>query len=172
MILLDADGQHPVSLLPEMLEKWKQGADVVYAVRKTRADQSSLHGGLADLFYKLVNLGNRVQIPPHAGDFRLMDRKVVAALNALPGVTCANPGGAFYAFPNISATGFDSRTLQARLLDEAGLAALSGTSFGAQGEGYLRLSYAASLDTLKDAVGRIGDWLARQNTDAETRQAR
>ncbi len=84
VFLLDADGQHPVSLLPEMMKKWKQGADVVYAVRKTRADQSGLHGGLAELFYKLVNFGNRVQIPPHAGDFRLMDRKVVAALNALP----------------------------------------------------------------------------------------
>jgi len=96
---------------------------------------------------------------------------IIPALNALPGVTCANPGGAFYAFPNISATGFDSRTLQTRLLNEAGIAGLSGTSFGIHGEGYLRLSYAASLDTLKEAVGRIGTWLEQQNTDAGTRQA-
>jgi aspartate/methionine/tyrosine aminotransferase len=84
---------------------------------------------------------------------------IIPALNQLPGVTCVNPGGAFYAFPNISGTGFDARTLQNRLLDEAGVAALPGTSFGAFGEGYLRLSYAASLDQLEEAVRRIGTWL-------------
>ncbi len=87
---------------------------------------------------------------------------IIPALNQLPGVTCVNPGGAFYAFPNISGTGFDSRTLQSRLLDEAGVAALSGTSFGAYGEGYLRLSYAASTDTLAEAVNRIATWLREQ----------
>lgn len=84
---------------------------------------------------------------------------IIPALNQLPGVTCVTPGGAFYAFPNIKATGFDARTLQNRLLDEAGVACLPGTSFGAYGEGYLRLSYAASMDQLGEAVRRIGDWL-------------
>ncbi len=84
---------------------------------------------------------------------------IIPALNALPGVRCAVPGGAFYAFPNISGTGLDSRTLQSRLLDEAGVATLSGTSFGAFGEGYLRLSYAASLPMLSEAVRRIGAFL-------------
>ena len=84
VILMDADGQHPVELLPEMLAKWRTGSDVVYAVRKTRDDQSNLQATLTGWFYRLVNLGNRVQIPPKAGDFRLMDRKVVAALNSLP----------------------------------------------------------------------------------------
>jgi aspartate aminotransferase len=87
---------------------------------------------------------------------------IVPALNALPGFRCANPGGAFYAFPNIQGTGFDSRTLQSRLLDEAGVATVSGTSFGALGDGHLRFSYAASMDALKAAIGRIGDWLERQ----------
>ncbi|MEI8325208.1 MAG: glycosyltransferase family 2 protein, partial [Betaproteobacteria bacterium] len=109
VILLDADGQHPVSLLPEMLQKWKQGADVVYAVRKTRADQSGLHGGLAELFYKLVNFGNRVQIPPHAGDFRLMDRKVVVALNALPERNRFMKG--LYAWVGFNATAIDYEPL-------------------------------------------------------------
>jgi aspartate aminotransferase len=90
-------------------------------------------------------------------------RYIVKALNALPGFRCATPGGAFYAFPNIAGTGFDSRTLQSRLLDEAGVATISGTSFGAYGEGYLRFSYAASLAALEEAVGRIGDWLKRQD---------
>jgi aspartate/methionine/tyrosine aminotransferase len=88
---------------------------------------------------------------------------VIKALNALPGFRCAVPGGAFYAFPNISETGFDSRTLQSRLLDETGVATISGTSFGAFGDGYLRFSYAASLAALEEAMDRIGRWLERQD---------
>ena len=84
VILMDADGQHPPSLLPEMLQKWVQGADVVYAVRKNRDDQSTLQASLTALFYKLVNWGSKVTIPPNAGDFRLMDRAVVEALKSLP----------------------------------------------------------------------------------------
>ena len=84
VVLMDADGQHPVSLLPEMLREWQLGSDVVYAVRRTRNDQSLLHARLTGLFYRLINWGNRVEIPPNAGDFRLMDRKAVEALKALP----------------------------------------------------------------------------------------
>jgi glycosyltransferase involved in cell wall biosynthesis len=84
VVLMDADGQHPASLLPDMLARWREGADVVYAVRRTRSDQSRLYAGLAGLFYRFVNWGVRVEIPAHAGDFRLMDRKVVQALVRLP----------------------------------------------------------------------------------------
>lgn len=84
VLIMDADGQHPCSLLPEMLARWREGCDVVYAVRATRHDQSSLQARLTGVFYRLVNWGNRVQIPPNAGDFRLMGRPVVDALNALP----------------------------------------------------------------------------------------
>jgi len=87
---------------------------------------------------------------------------IIPALRSLPGFRCATPGGAFYAFPNITDTGFDSRALQARLLEEAGVATVSGTSFGASGDGHLRFSYAASLDSLKDAVGRIDAWLGSE----------
>jgi glycosyltransferase involved in cell wall biosynthesis len=84
VVLMDADGQHPPALLPQMLARWREGADVVYAVRRTRHDQTVLYAGLAGLFYRFVNWGNRVEIPAHAGDFRLMDRKVVRALMQLP----------------------------------------------------------------------------------------
>lgn len=84
VVLMDADGQHPTDLLPQMLQKWREGLDVVYAVRRTRDDQSALHGRLTGLFYRLINWGSRIEIPANAGDFRLMDRCVVAALNALP----------------------------------------------------------------------------------------
>ncbi len=82
--MMDADGQHPPSLLAEMVAKWRAGNDVVYAVRRSRADQSRLHAGLTGLFYRFINWRSRVRIPAHAGDFRLMDRKVVEALKALP----------------------------------------------------------------------------------------
>jgi len=84
VVLMDADGQHPIDLLPTMLRRWREGVDVVYAVRRTRTDQSSLHVLLTGWFYKLINWGNRVQIPANAGDFRLMDRHVVDALLMLP----------------------------------------------------------------------------------------
>ncbi len=84
---------------------------------------------------------------------------IIKALNNLPGFRCVNPGGAFYAFPNVSGTGFDAKTLQARLLDEAGVATIAGTSFGSFGEGYLRFSYASSLEALTEAVERIRRFL-------------
>ena len=84
VVLMDSDGQHPVSLVADMVQRWREGSDVVYAIRRTRDDQSALHAGLTGLFYQLINMGNRVKIPAHAGDFRLMDRRVVEALKQLP----------------------------------------------------------------------------------------
>ncbi|HWK48092.1 MAG TPA: pyridoxal phosphate-dependent aminotransferase [Stellaceae bacterium] len=82
-------------------------------------------------------------------------RMIVDALNGLPGFRCVEPGGAFYAFPSIEGTGYDSRALQSKLLDEAGVATIAGTSFGREGAGYLRISYASSLSALAEAVERI-----------------
>ena len=84
---------------------------------------------------------------------------IVEGLNAIPGFRCARPLGAFYAFPNIEGTGMDSRTLQDKLLNQAGVATVAGTSFGALGEGYLRFSYAASIESIGEAMGRIRDCL-------------
>ncbi len=84
VIIMDADGQHPVNLIAAMLQKWNQGSDVVYAVRKTRHDQSPIHRAFTRVFYRLINWKSRVQIPPNAGDFRLMDKRVVQALRNLP----------------------------------------------------------------------------------------
>ncbi|MED5519643.1 MAG: pyridoxal phosphate-dependent aminotransferase [Pseudomonadota bacterium] len=87
-------------------------------------------------------------------------RVIVDALNGLDGVSCVEPGGAFYAFPNITGTGMDAKTLQTRLLEEAGVAVIAGTSFGAHGEGYLRFSYANSTENIVTAIDRIGAMLA------------
>ena len=86
----------------------------------------------------------------------------IAGLNTLPGFRCPMPEGAFYAFPNITGTGVRSKELADALLNEAGVACLSGTSFGEYGEGYLRFSYANSLENLTEAVERIRNWLARR----------
>jgi glycosyltransferase involved in cell wall biosynthesis len=109
VFLMDADGQHPIALLPDMLKKWKEGSDVVYAVRKTRDDQSSLQASLTGLFYQLVNYGNRVKIPPNAGDFRLMDRKVVDALKRLPERNRFMKG--LYAWVGFNSTAIDYQPL-------------------------------------------------------------
>ena len=86
---------------------------------------------------------------------------LVDALNAIPGVTCAKPAGAFYVFPNVASFGVSSQRLADYLLEDAGVALLPGTDFGANGEGHLRLSYVGDLDTLRDAVERIKTSLAK-----------
>jgi aspartate/methionine/tyrosine aminotransferase len=87
--------------------------------------------------------------------------RIVGGLNALPGVSCVQPSGAFYAFPNITGLGIPSVELARRLLSEAGVACLSGTDFGEHGEGYLRFSYAASLEAIDRAIDRIRGFLAK-----------
>jgi aspartate aminotransferase len=89
-------------------------------------------------------------------ELRVRRDVTVAGLNALPGVSCRTPGGAFYAFPNVSAVGVDASTLAARLLEEAGVAVLAGTDFGAEGAGYLRVSYATDPELLEAAFDRMG----------------
>ena len=88
-------------------------------------------------------------------EFKRRRDLVVDGLGRLPGVTCALPRGAFYVFPNIKATGRTSADVAERLLQEAGVAVLAGTAFGAHGEGYLRLSYANSEANLKLALDRM-----------------
>jgi len=86
---------------------------------------------------------------------------IVAGLNAIKGITCRLPKGAFYVFPNIKGTGKSSREFADRLLSEGGVAALSGTAFGAYGEGYIRLSYANSIPNIQKALQRIEQFVAR-----------
>ncbi len=101
------------------------------------------------------------QQPVHdmVASFEARRRVVIEELNALPGVSCVEPGGAFYAFPNITGTGISAKELETKLLEEAGVASVAGTSFGAHGEGYLRISYANSVDNIREAMSRIRAWL-------------
>ena len=84
---------------------------------------------------------------------------IVEELNAIPGVSCRTPKGAFYAFANTSGTGVSSRELEQRLLNDAGVASISGTSFGALGEGYVRFSYANSIENIREGLRRVREHL-------------
>jgi aspartate/methionine/tyrosine aminotransferase len=85
---------------------------------------------------------------------------VVEGLNALPGISCATPKGAFYAFPNIKRTGWKAKPLASALLDDSGVAVIGGPDFGVLAEGYLRLSYANSTENIRRALDRMGEFLA------------
>jgi glycosyltransferase involved in cell wall biosynthesis len=84
VVIMDADLQHDPALIPTMVARWQAGFDVVYAIREHRRDEGLLKRACARLFYRIVNIGSRFRIPPDAGDFRLMDRAVCAALRELP----------------------------------------------------------------------------------------
>lgn len=84
VILLDADFQHPLELLSQFITQWEQGYDMVYAVRQDRSDESWLKRTCAKAFYQFASKINRINIPANAGDFRLMDKKIVNALQKLP----------------------------------------------------------------------------------------
>lgn len=137
LVLMDADGQHPPSLVAEMLTHWQQGADVVYAVRSTRHDQSRLHAVLTGWFYRLINTGSRVKIPANAGDFRLLDRSVAEALKALPETNRFMKG--LYAW-----VGFRSKAIEYQPLDRIG----GTTSFGLWGGLSLALTGLVSFSVL------------------------
>lgn len=91
-------------------------------------------------------------------EFRRRREVIVAGLNRIPGFHCPQPHGAFYAFPNISGTGWKSRELADALLNEAGVACLPGTAFGEWGEDHLRFSFANSIENIEKALDRIRQW--------------
>jgi aspartate/methionine/tyrosine aminotransferase len=93
-------------------------------------------------------------------EFDKRRKVVVSELNKLPGISCATPKGAFYAFPNIKNTGWKAKKLASSLLEESGVAIIGGPDFGILGEGYVRLSYANSTENILKAIGRMGEFLS------------
>jgi aspartate aminotransferase len=104
--------------------------------------------------------GPQGEIEAMVAEFKVRRDLMVEGLNALPGVTCFRPRGAFYVFPNIKGTGMKSADLAKALLEQAGIASLSGATFGEHGEGYLRFSYANSLANLQTALHSLGEYLS------------
>ena len=175
------DGLEHVSLLnfPEIRDRLivLDGWSKTYAMTGWRMGWGLWPEPLVDIATRLcINMHSCVNAPTQFAGIAALDgpqddaekmveafderRQVVMSLaNDIEGMRCVRPAGAFYAFPNISGTGFDAKTLQDRLLSEAHVAAIAGTSFGAQGEGYLRISYANSVENIERAMARIKSWL-------------
>ena len=105
--------------------------------------------------------GPQDSVPRMVNEFKKRRDLVVEGLNKIPGISCLLPKGAFYVFPNVKKLGMGSKQLANYLLEEAGVATLSGTDFGSYGEGYLRLSYATSLENLEKALERINTAVAK-----------
>ena len=105
--------------------------------------------------------GPRDEVDAMTAEFARRREFLVQGLNRLPGISCIKPRGAFYAFPNVTGTGLDERELANRLLDEAGVAVLAGSDFGEHGAGYLRLSYANSVENLEAALAAMDGLLER-----------
>jgi aspartate/methionine/tyrosine aminotransferase len=105
--------------------------------------------------------GDQSSVDKMNNEFKRRRDVFVAGLNKIKGFSCRMPKGAFYTFPNITKTGWPSKKLADALLEEAGVACLSGTAFGAFGEGYLRFSVANSLDNLNKALSRVEAWVAK-----------
>ncbi len=174
--------QAPLSIttLPGMLEKtilldgfsktyamtgWRMGYGVmppllVEAVNKLMVNSNSCTASFTQRAGIAALTGPQDAVSEMVSEFRRRRDAFCAGLNTLEGFRCAVPGGAFYAFPNITGTGFSSDALADQLLQEAGVACLSGTSFGAYGEGYIRFSIANSYENLMGAVERIRKFLA------------
>ena len=178
------DGEEHVSLLtfPEIREQLilLNGFSKTWAMTGWRLGWSVWPSPLYDKVRKLaVNCWSCVNAPTQiAGiaaiegpqdDVKTMvaafDRRravVTQLLNTLPGVSCITPKGAFYAFPNVSKTGWPAKTLANALLDDAGVALIGGPDFGVHGEGYIRVSYANSEENIRKAIERVGDFLSRR----------
>jgi aspartate aminotransferase len=104
--------------------------------------------------------GPQDEVTAMVAEFDRRRRVVVEGLNRLPGISCAMPKGAFYAFPNVKRTGWKAKPLASALLDDAGVALIGGPDFGVLGEGYVRVSYANSTENIVRALDRVGEFLA------------
>ncbi len=133
-----------------IMPKWMADAVNLMAVNATSCTASfSQRAGLAALE------GPQDSVDTMVAEFKKRRNAIVQALNTVPGFRCSLPAGAFYAFPNITGTKKSSKEMEELLLNEAGVACLSGTAFGKHGDGFLRFSYANSLENINEAIARI-----------------
>ena len=139
---------------------WRLGwcvmpADLADHITRLQTNANSCVAGVVQYAGLEALTGPQDSVGKMVAAFKEWRDVIVEGLNNIPGLTCLKPRGAFYAFPNSTRTGWDSRRLADYLLNEAGVACLSGTAFGDAGEGYLRFSYANSLEKIKEALQRI-----------------
>lgn len=135
--------------------------DLAFLVSKLMTNSNSCTASFSQRAIIAALQGTQKPTEEMVAEFRSRRDTLVGELNSLPGFSCRRPHGAFYAFPNITKTGKKSRELAEKLLEEAGVAVLSGTAFGGHGEGFLRLSYANSSENLREGVRRIREYISK-----------
>jgi aspartate aminotransferase len=170
--VLDVDGMAERTILLDGWSKtfamtgWRLGFGVlpeplVEPVTRLIVNSVSCTSAFSQVAAKAALDGPWDAVDAMVAEFRSRRDLIVAELNKIPGISCQTPRGAFYVFPRVTELGLPASELQQRLLHEAGVAALPGTSFGRYGEGYLRLSYANSAANLRAAAAAIGGLAAR-----------
>ena len=165
-------GMEPLAVVLDGFSKtyamtgWRLGYGVMPApmaqvVAKLQTNATSCTATFTQMAGAAALRGDQSPVDRMVAELRRRRDATVDGLRAMPGVGCVRPRGAFYVFPNITRTGYSARALADRLLEEAGVACLSGTTFGEFGEGHLRLSYANSLENIEEALRRIRGMLTR-----------
>jgi len=145
---------------------WRMGygvmrADLAAHVTRLMTNSNSCTASFTQVAGIEAIKGDQSSVDHMRDEFQRRRDMFVAGLNKIKGFSCRMPKGAFYVFPNIMKTGWASKALADALLEQAGVAALSGTAFGAFGEGYLRFSVANSLENLQLALDRIDQWIRK-----------
>lgn len=137
------------------------GAQLAHKIARLQTNSSSCTASFTQIAGIEALRGDQACVDHMVEEFRLRRTTIVDGLNRIPGFHCRMPRGAFYAFPNIAGTNHNSKALADALLEEAGVACLAGTAFGGWGEGYLRFSFANSVQNIRKGLERIEDWVKR-----------
>jgi aspartate aminotransferase len=145
---------------------WRMGygvmrADLATHIARLMTNSSSCTASFSQIAGIEALCGPQESVDMMRAEFKKRRDVMVSGLNKIKGFSCRLPHGAFYVFPNITKTGWPSKKLADALLDDAGVAALSGTAFGDFGEGYLRFSVANSIENIEKALDRVGSWAKR-----------
>jgi len=167
--IMSVDGMKERTILLDGFSKtyamtgWRMGygvmrADLAAQISRLMTNSNSCTASFTQIAGIEALRGPQDVVDTMRTEFQKRRDVMVAGLNRIKGFSCRLPKGAFYVFPNVTKTGWPSKKLADALLDDAGVAALSGTAFGDFGEGYLRFSVANSIENIKKALDRVGDW--------------
>ena len=167
--IMSVDGMKERTILLDGFSKtyamtgWRMGygvmrADLAAHISRLMTNSNSCTASFTQIAGIEALRGPQDMVDAMRTEFQKRRDVMVAGLNKIKGFSCRFPKGAFYVFPNITKTGWPSKKLADAVLDDAGVAALSGTAFGDFGEGYLRFSVANSIENIEKALGRVGDW--------------
>jgi aspartate/methionine/tyrosine aminotransferase len=170
--IMSVDGMKERSILLDGFSKtyamtgWRMGygvmrADLATHIARLMTNSNSCTASFTQIAGVEALRGPQASVDTMCAEFKRRRDLMVAGLNKIRGFSCLLPKGAFYVFPNIKQTGWPSKKLADALLEDAGVAGLSGTAFGDFGEGYLRFSVANSIENIEKALDRVGSWAAK-----------